>query len=317
MTRKAIAILSVLLLVAVPLVFLRPWETPAPAPIEMPAGPVVTLPPMALAGLRYLPASTNVIIAVQPAALAAFNPQQPPRKVLTGAGVPELILATFENAGVPFEEVEQVVAGLTLQPDKLIPGVSVFAKFRKPVAEESFLKALQAERKPTAGRSVYMSKFNNLLVTPIDDRSWLFGLIDDDLAMADIPSKSLSHLSQPIRLAMSERIDPAAYAMAVTGEAKWDEANAFIAMSLKKTAAKLAKVRSLAVGISHSADGPNLKLSLVTIDSATASEVSGILRTTLGDNASVVVDGNIVIASVHDSLPKLANTLRGLIDSMK
>src|SRR5947209_5152810 len=75
--------------------------------------PPGVVPPAAVAGLRYLPAGTNIAFALQPAPLVAYaeKTNADPKALLTAAGVPAEVTSTRDRPGLPLTTTDQVAGG--------------------------------------------------------------------------------------------------------------------------------------------------------------------------------------------------------------
>ncbi len=285
--------------------YYKPWVT-TPAPVAPLTGAASTIPPTALSGLRYIPASANVVVALQPAAMVAFHPTAQFRTL----GLPEGMIAVLEKTGLTPEKIEQIVAGLSFAIDKPIPALTVVLKLRQPVDEEKMLDALRAEKKPIAGRPVYTTKMSMLLATKIDDRTWLFGFDDKDFALADQPAVSPAHFADSVNTAIRE-LEPSSYAWLVTERSrKWSESSPLL-QAAKPLAAKLSQVQQASASLSFDRE-PLTRVSLLLIDAATAREVEKYLKQHLPD-ATVTVTDNSIAGEIKQQPAVLFDLVRGLM----
>jgi hypothetical protein len=289
--KTAIGFAAILALLGIALaIYLN--RRPKPSVDIVPAfNDIPTIPPAALSGLQYLPSSVNVMVAVQPSASLAFGDRGGnPREFFIAAGVPEQLIATLEQAGISLDNIGQIVVGLTFAQDKLIPAVTMVLKLNKSLDNpDAFLKSLHAEHKPIAGRPIYTTKFASMLLSPVDDKTWLFGYTDDDLTIG--PAAGVTRFSPAIQDALTHRLNLSSYAWIATDNRNWSDAHPLLrAENYKKLAAKLARGRSLAADL-HYDNGPRFNLDVELADAATANELRDAIQTRLPKNSVMAVDG--------------------------
>lgn len=310
-TRRGLILSSLiaLALVGAALVWFRPWgEPPPPRPMQRTAA---TIPPAALSGLHYLPATANVIIALQPAALLAMTPEnerEQPNRMFERLGVPESVLATLARAGIEPQDIEQIIAGLTLAP--AFPRLTLVVKLRRPADREKLLTAMQAERKPVAGRAVYTTKLSLLLFMPIDDVTMLFGLSDEDFARADPPNAGIGHWPEAIRESLTQSLDPSSLAWIVTADRDWSKD-----LQPLISPERLRNFRSLTAGAFYD-NGPRLRIHLLMADAATAEQIRAALDAKLPAGRTLTVDGARVSATAPMSLGDSGSLLKSLWESL-
>lgn len=278
------------------LAILRPWETkPKPVEVRLP----VVVSPLGLSGLVYLPPSTNIVAAVQPMPLLAYAAQAKidPRKFLVEAGVPDVVFENLSKAGVPLDQIDHLVVGLSVSSEKgsIIPGVTACLKLTRPIADESkFLAQLRAEKnsqQSKGGRTVY-SISNSLLMTAVDERTYLFGFGEVDLAFFDKPQATGgSHLPKELREALTNRISPASFAWIATDSTNWsDKPGVQLAKSLpewKPRFEKLKSLRAVAGGLSLEPE-PELRLGTRWDDAIGTNTFQDRLKTQFKDEAAQV-----------------------------
>ncbi len=277
-------------ILGVGMAIVRPWE-PRTSPRPEPKLPVV-VSPLGLSGLAYLPARTNILAAVQPLPLLAYAAQNKvdPRKFLIETGVPESLLAKLSQAGIPLDQIEHVVVGVAISSEvgKIIPDLITCLKLTRPLADEAkFLTELKAEKnsqESKAGRTVYSVQLGlPLLLTRIDDLTFLLALDGKDFALADKPMPAGgAHLPAAVREAMTSKINPASFAWAVTNSETWTEKPAvklFLGADpvWKDRLAKLTPFRAFAAGIAMDPD-PQLRLGIRTADPATTASTQTFFR---------------------------------------
>ncbi len=266
------------LILVVGLAIVRPWEAkPKPGPEKLP----VVVSPLGLAGIAYLPPSTNIVAAIQPMPLLAHAAQEKidPKKFLIEAGVPEPIFESLSKAGVPLDQIDHLVVGLSVSSEKgsLIPGIAACLKLTRPLADESkFLAQLRAEKnsqQSKGGRTAYSVPLGlPLLLIPLDDKTYLFGLGEADFAFLDKPQPvGGAHLPRELREAATNRISPASYAWIATDSEAWMEkppAEFFLkSPDWKPRIEKLKSLRAFAAGLSLEPE-PELRLAARWNDAA-------------------------------------------------
>lgn len=266
----------------------RPWEQTSPQPVaDRPPG---TTPPAALAGLGYLPPTANVVLAVQPAPLLAYaeRTKADPKELLTRSGVPAPVTDALDRFGLPLDQIDSAVVGLSLT-DQALPGVTGVLTLRRPVADEDeFLRRLRAEKKPVAGRPVYtVTAGFPLVMTKVDPTTYLFGLTDTDLKAADAPHPpGGGHLPVDLRESLTARLSPASFAWVATASEKWAE-KPVLKLALKAPQlVPLTQIRAAAVGVSLEPD-PVLKVALKPADADARGWVRAEIGGRVGELASI------------------------------
>lgn len=278
-SRAAVALslgLAALILV-VGLAVVRPWEPRLVPEPDKPKFPVV-VSPLGLSGLAYLPPRTNVVAAVQPMPLLKYAAETnaDPERLLLDAGLPAGVFAKLSQAGLPLGQIDHLVVGLSVGTEKntAIPGVTACLKLTRPIADEDkFLAQLRAEKDSQyskAGRTVYSVPAVSLLMTKLDDKTYLFGLAGEDLELADRPQAAGGgHLPKELRDAMTTRLSPVSFAWLATDTDRWAEKigkSPFAAAVVsKEQLAKLAPLRAVATGLSIEPD-PQLRLGVRSTD---------------------------------------------------
>ena len=206
-------------------------------------------PPSALSGLKYLPRKSELAIAVQPAAFAEYAAREgkDPVEMLAGAGVPKVL---WESLGVKFQDVSQLVAGLTLSDDGLFPRGVIALILRKPPADEAaFLKALKSEP-ITGGNGVFRVAIRNvpLVMKRENETTYLFAFEVDDLAA----KPDLGPLSPSLQASLGQ-LSPSSYFWIAADERNWSKKPLIALLAKSELSAKLPKLddlRAAAVGLS-------------------------------------------------------------------
>lgn len=232
-----------------------PTEPTAPKPA---AGPT-TFPPAAVPGLRYLPAESAVVAAVQPGPLVAHAARTgtDPRQLLAKAGVPDAVFAALDRLGLKLEDVDHLAAGLVLPADSAVPRLVVAAKLRQPPADDTdLLRRLKADRYRTpGGETRYKVDLGGLpvrLARP-DPLTLLFATDDPDLDRASKPAAGSDHLPAGLRETLAQ-LSPASVVWAATDADDWAAKPTVKAglLVLKRPdlADRLKAVRAAGVGLS-------------------------------------------------------------------
>lgn len=191
---------------------IQPYVPPPPT-----AGASVA-PPAQLAGLKYLPAESNVVFAVQPAAIFrhATTVAGNPTEEMAKAGVPAPVLAALGQGGVSLDGIDHVVGGAVI-PDAGEFRVGIALVLRQPVADEArFLDALKV-RRANANPAYHAVELGGvpLKLVKLTDTTWLFGWTERDLTPAG------NGLSDRMRASLAEAIPADAAACVVTDAADW------------------------------------------------------------------------------------------------
>jgi hypothetical protein len=203
-----------------------------------------TVPPLGIIGLRYLPANSNIVAAVQTAPLATYAERlkTDPKQLLRDAGLPESVFESLARAGVPFESIDHLAMGLTLSDDDAIPGAMVVVALKAAPADASSLtKQIQKE------------KLFTLFTAAIVGERFLI-LVTDAKSMPREPKPNADHLAPAIRETIHNQISPAAVAWLATDTQSWHERPAIKAaiqvVSRPELPALIARGRALALSFS-------------------------------------------------------------------
>ena len=226
------SIVVAIAIIGIGLAVLRPWsDAPKPTNVPVEARPTGTAPPLALVGLTYLPETVNIAFAVQPGPLVAYAERtgMPPKEWLAKSGIPATILALLDKIGIPFEQIDHLVGGVSIgaQSGDVLPGLTIVLRLRKPIADEDrFLKQLGADKpRPKAGRTTYAVNVGApLLMTKLDPLGYLFGLKDEDLSATDKPfAEGGGQLPKELREAITNRLSPASFVWLATDSDRWGD----------------------------------------------------------------------------------------------
>lgn len=242
------------------LVALRSFRDPL-TPAPPPAAGAAVAAPAQLAGWKYLPPESNVVFAVQPAAIFrhATKVAGNPTEEMVKAGVPASVLAALGQGGVPLDAIDHVAAGAVI-PDAGELRLGVALVLRQPLHDEAkFLDALKAQRPAAGNPPHYKVEFGMipLKLVRLTDTTWLFGWTEADLAPVG------TGLSDRMRDQLAQAVPPDAAACLLTDSADWG-AKAPVNLLLTATGKAdwqpgLAKVRAAAAALTLT-DPPTLRV---------------------------------------------------------
>lgn len=258
-----------------------------------------TFPPTAVPGLAYLPASVNVVAAVQPGALREYADRTgtDPKALLATAGVPEALRTALDRLGLPPDQIAHAALGLEVSDDNPIPRAVLVLAVLPPADETELLKAWKASRNPDAPDR-YRVDLGGLPVDLTSPTNGVFVFATRPADLDGLPAKAnrgSGHLSGDVRNAMA-KLSPASVAWAVTGAGKWADKPAV------KIGAELAKrpdVPALLAGVAQAAAGvslePDPKLTAaIRGEPAALPDIRKRLASALGDDATIAGDGDWV-----------------------
>ncbi|MBA4067758.1 MAG: hypothetical protein C0501_29480 [Isosphaera sp.] len=165
-----------------------------------------------LAGLRHLPADTNVAFAVRPGPILdhAARTKQDPRELLTKVGVPGQLLDAVAGLGLNLADVDHLAGGTHLGDGPLEFRLTLAAVLRRPPDDEdAFLKKVRGTKDSVLP----------LAVRRVSPTVWVFGLDEKkDLAAGEG--------ALPAGLAgMVGRVPPGAAAWVATDDGRWADRN--------------------------------------------------------------------------------------------
>jgi hypothetical protein len=202
----------------------------APEPVAETHEPDAVRPPIALAGLGYLPGSSQVIAAVRPGPLATMSDAAgaDPKKKLAEAGVPPVVLSAFDRLGVPLKQIDHIAVGLTLAADDAFPRVVVAVVLTRAPSDESTIpNALAAERVSGGDHPRYKASLGGLPVQFLRaaPTTYVFATEPKDLDGLDQPRPTNGdHFRPALWDQLMNRLSPASFAwVAAAGEATWSE----------------------------------------------------------------------------------------------
>jgi hypothetical protein len=286
--------------------FLQP-KPPQTQPTT-PAAPPATLPPRAVPGLKYIPKDSQVVAAIQPAALWQYADRtgQNPDALLEQMGVPKELLRQFRDAGVPPEAIQSVVLAANVEEFR---AVLVLTLREPPPDEKRFREKAKLE---VFGLTPAMAKAN--------DKTYLFALLEKDLALAKAPSGGYDALRAGLRESI-DRVSPAAFAWAATDAKDWAnlpilKSPVAASMVSAEVVKKLGGVRAAAVGVSLE---PDLVLGVAvrTNDSTVAREQAEAMKAKLAEVKGVTAAASGEWAEATIPLDPPAETLPQVTAALK
>jgi hypothetical protein len=197
---------------------------PRPTPEPDPPAVVAATAPATLAGVGFIPADANVLLAVQPQPVLAYadRTKQDPRALLAKAGVPGEFFATLDQLGVTLPMIDHVVIGAKVADDAAIR-VAVALVLRRPLGDEDkFLAALKAQQAPKGRWNVQLAGLP-LLLAKASPRVWVFGWDEKDLAPSEKGGLGVGakHLSADLQDALTQRLPPDAAVWLATASENW------------------------------------------------------------------------------------------------
>src|SRR5262249_31000064 len=118
----------------------------------------------------------------------AERTNQSPGDLITKLGIPPSILAHLDRLGIRLQQIDQLVAGTTIDNDDFKFRLTIILVLRNSVEDENlFLTRLKAERMVKGGKDRYKVDFGSLplQLARATDKIWVFGWSDDDLKPVD------------------------------------------------------------------------------------------------------------------------------------
>lgn len=203
----------------------RPWLTDPQAPAEAPTA-------NDLAGLGYLPPSTNLVAALHVAELLGSPTGKGLRSRSLKIANSDFTLDSLRDwTGLEAENVEHAVLGVVVRDGDDVdgtPAVHLVVRTRKPYAPERVRAALKAskpreDRTPDGGkRTIYEASVRNVPVKLwlADERTLVVGLVKMD-QLPGTPHDGLSQLPAEVRQVIEKRVAPGAPAWVAGHSANW------------------------------------------------------------------------------------------------
>ena len=173
-------------------------RTEIPSPVVLPPATHAT-PPLELRGLGYLPASSNLVFAVQPGPLLAYaeRTKQDPVELLTKNRVPASMLGALANAGITLPMIDHIVGGFSIPDENEEPRICLVLVLRQPLPDEAvFLEQLKAKHDEKPGENRFDVRFDNLpmKLAKASPTTWVFGFTEKDLSIGSGLSPSCREL---------------------------------------------------------------------------------------------------------------------------
>jgi hypothetical protein len=221
----------VLLLLAAGLIVWKPWDRGS-SPTDNLVEPTRTVvAPPDLAGLGYLPPSTEAIVAIQlPLLIERLGPDAPaePAEALKRFGVPDAVIDVIERAsGVGLDNVEQLVVGLDFSQGAFPPRMVVVVRSRQPFDLEQIARQGKANRLRREGRTLTVARFSpivELFWWAPTDRMLIATLSARDYdAIPAEPRPGVNHLPADIAHLIRAEVPSDACAWVAAASDRWHE----------------------------------------------------------------------------------------------
>lgn len=280
----------------------------ATATSTKPAAPPATKPPAILAGLRYLPRDTQVVLAVQPSPLVQYaeRTNQTPTRLFETLGLPKALFDGLADAGFPPQAIDQVVIGANAA-DLWFVAVLVA---RSPVDDTRLREKLKAKVNADK-RDRLTGELGGLPVhlTKADDRTVLFAWREADLAAAAKPTAGLADFRPGLRESV-DRLSPASVAWLATDSTDWATV-AGLTLAARfagqpELPKRLGGVRAAAAGLFFEPE-LRLRVQVRMADAGRAKELSETLSNRLADaKGAVTTTGEWADADVPFDPPRNA-----------
>ena len=195
-----------------------------------PAKPVVVAP-AEMAGLGYLPASTEAILAIQvPLLLERLGPeaQQDPSKALTALGLPESVAEIVDKASaVGLKNVDQLVIGLGFESRALPPELVIVVHARQPFDLDGIARHAKARALKKDGRTLYVAKAGPIPEVywwKAADRVLVATILAKDLEGVPLsPRSGIDHLRPTVATLIRDRVADDSCAWLVAASDRWDK----------------------------------------------------------------------------------------------
>lgn len=285
----------------------KPVYPPPPPP------PPATTPPRAMGGLKYVPKDSQIVVAVQPAALDQYakNKGRSAEELLVEFGVPEDLLKQLRDAGLPSSAIQSLLIAVNVDDLRL----TLVLTLREPLKDEAkFRDKLKAQgRDPT---TVDLGGFPLVMAEP-NDKTFVFALNEKGLATAKTPTAGFDDLRPAVRESV-DKLSLSSIAWVATDDKDWAKLPQFKLLGDKGPTDLLKKlngVRAVATGVSLEPD-LYLRLSVRVNDSTVARDTADALREKLNElNPYVTPSGewadvSLPIDPPSDALPKLKAALK-------
>ena len=187
--------------------------------------PPATRPPLALPGLRYLPADAQVVLALQPSPLLQYAERtgKTPEELLADWGLPAGVLNGLKKAGVPLEGIDHFVLSAGF-PDVGLPRLSIALALREPIRDESefrrVLNVRQNADKPGRAKVELPGVPLPMEMHKVDDKIYLFSSDGATLDGMVKPKANSDFLPAGVRDSLGT-LDPASFAWVASDNRDW------------------------------------------------------------------------------------------------
>jgi hypothetical protein len=238
-------------------------EPTSPPPI--PAEPSASVPPLEMAALAYLPATSDSVVAFQlrPLVKAPSGGEKGARQALVQLGVPSAFVDACERlAGVGLDNVDQIVVGLTLKEGLLAQQPVLIIHTRQEFSIDKLARIENARSESRGARTYHRFPVSAKIRFDIhcwapNDRFLVAALQPDCLdAVPDDGFPADKQLTPRIRDLASSLLTADTVCWAVLDSDKWDSLGKFILSfdqkhddQLEKAANSLGNLQTAVFGI--------------------------------------------------------------------
>lgn len=286
---------------------------PKPPVYSPPPPPPATTPPKAMGGLKFIPKDSQVVIAIQPAALEQYAQSngRSAEELLVEFGLTEDLLKQLRDAGLPPSAIHSLVVAANVDDLRL----TLVLTLRERLKDEArFRDKLKAQGHDPA--TVELGGFPLVMAEP-NDRTFVFALNEKGLATAKTPTAGYDDLRPAVRESV-DKLSVSSIGWVATDDKDWAKLPQFKLLGDKGPAdllKRLAGVRAVAAGVALEPD-LYLHLSVRMNDSTVARDTADALRERLNElNPGVSPSGEWADVSLpleppSETLPKLKAALR-------
>lgn len=310
--------------------YLNRDKTPQPLHGNIETGKAV--PPIEMPGLRYLPAGTDSVIAVQFQPLLAALPEGQVRDrqaLFNWIGLPKDIVTTLDRVlPIGLDNVDQLVLGLKLKDGGLLKQIVVVAHTREAFSIDEIAKRLKAKEHQEGERTIYettgTAKFPlDLHLWAPNDRVLVIALESRDIEPA---REGVEHLAPRLREVARNQLAADTYFWAVFDSERWELLGLFL-LSLSAEQRKafealnisLSVVRTVTLAVRTDPE-PSLTVWFEMKTDSTAEEFRSYLTERLkgeGERAAIGGAGNRVMLRTPIQSGELRNLIQKLIPAVK
>jgi hypothetical protein len=179
-------------------------------------GPVDPVAPSRLPALGYLPGDTGFVVGLHAQEVLASPAGRDLKKQPLKIGTFELRLEAVKDlVGLPLEDIDHAVLGVSFDPDVPLTPVHVVVRTRADLDSKRLLEKLRAgkprqETTPQGGkRTVHTVTVQKLQMSLwlADDRTFVIGIFAMKLdRVPEKPAEGIDHLAAPLRQALTQRL---------------------------------------------------------------------------------------------------------------